>query len=747
MSPLWEQASQGWAATAFVFAWVALLWLLGGVGGTQVVLFTVYEVAFVALPGSVVYKLLRPEASTLEWFTFGWALGYALEIAAFALTAAAGVRGALFAYPPLVVVVGVWRLKKRGRRVRIAVGYGGRWNWSVAAIAAAATGLVAAALFPPNPLPDTVHRVTYFLDNVFQLSLAAEALHHWPLSDPTVSGQPLHYHTFAHLIMAATTEVTGIGLPTVVLRLLPLAMVALFVLELAVAGARLAGDRAVGLLGAVLVVFSGELDLDPHGGPISAPFLGTFFVGLWYSPTFLLGLLFFVPLIVLLVELVAEHESSRSWRSWLLFGLFLAAGCGAKAAIPPVVIGGLALFLAVQRRFDRRALAGLAISSLIFLGFLATVYRGGDAGMRFDASAAALGSGSQRVVGWLSPTLPHGLAEASGVAVGVVGLFAAPLLGLVWFAGRRTIGRPYGLLLCLFAASLVPYFLIVEPGVSELFFTEYGFVAAALVSAAGALSLWRSPGPSERLNNVLLIGFAIGWPLVLLLVIAVSLRATPPGTNVSLVWAGVLAAGAVFFAAAALLARGTWRTTCTRLFLITLLSASFLDVPLDVFPHLAQASRNGTLYVHGGTGLTTDLYRGLRWIRANTRPQDVMAVSSYSVDDRHPQFDDVYYSAFGERRTFLEGWLYTMKTLSRGPYYKLARTNSPFPKRLQLNDAVFRHGDRQALRTLVRDYGVRYLVVDRVHGGEPERVAPLGKRVFSNAAVAIFAVGPSASRA
>jgi hypothetical protein len=746
VSPLWEQASRTWAATAFVFVWVAFLWLLGGVGASDVVLFTVYEVTFVALPGWVVYRFLRPEASTGERFAFGWALGYALEIAAFALTAAAGVRGLLFAYPALIGAFGLWRLNRTGRRARSRLGYGGRWNWIAAGIAVTASGVVAAALFPPNPLPGTVDRVTYFLDNVFQISLAAEALHHWPLSDPTVSGQPLHYHTFAHMLMAATAQVTGIGLPTVVLRLLPLAMVALFAVQVAVAGARLARNGAVGLLAALLVLFSGELDLDPHGGPISTPFLGTFFVGLWYSPTFLLGLLFFVPLVVVLVELVAEHETSRSWRSWVLFGLFLAAACGAKAAIPPVVVGGLALFLAVQRRLDRRALGGLTVATLIFLGFLATMYRGGDAGMRFDASAAALGSGSQRVIGWLSPFLPQRLAEAGGVAVGVVGLFAAPLVGVFWFAGRRRIPPSYRLLLCLFAAGLVPYFLIVEPGVSELFFTEYGFVAAALVSAAGIYWLWRGPGPPDRNHDALLIGFAIAWPPSLLLVVALSLHATSAGTNVYVVWAAVFTAGVLFFAVGALRARGPWRKTCTRLFLIAVLGASVLDVPLDIFPHLVQASRNGTLYVHGGTGLTTDLYRGLRWIRAKTRPQDVVAVSNYSVNDIDPQFDDVYYSAFAERRTFLEGWFYTMKTLSRGPSYHLARRTSPFPQRLRLNDAVFRHGDRAALRTLVRDYGVRYLVVDRVHGGEPARVARLGRRVFSNAAVAIFAVGPSASR-
>jgi hypothetical protein len=506
VSPLWEQVSRPWAATAFVFVWVAFLWLLGGVPASDVVLFTVYEVTFVALPGWVVYGLLRPESSKGERLVFGWALGYALVIAAFAVTAAAGVRFLLFAYPLLVGAFGLWRLNTTGR-ARPRPGYGGRWNWIAAGIAATASGMVAAALFPPNPLPGTVHRVTYFLDNVFQISLAAEALHHWPLTDPTVSGQPLHYHTFAHMLMAATTQVTGIGLPTVVLRLLPLAMIALFAAQVAVAGARLGGHGAVGVLAALLVLFSGELDLDPHGGPISAPFLGTFFVGLWYSPTFLLGLLFFVPLVVILVELVAGQEGLRTWRWWVLFALFLIAACGAKAAIPPVVIGGLALFLAVQRRFDRRPLGGLVLATLIFLGFLATMYRGGDAGMRFDASAAALGSGSQRVVGWLSQFLPYRLAEAGGVAVGVVGLFAAPLVGLFWFAGRRRIRPSHRLLLCLFAAGLVPYFFIVEPGVSELFFTEYGFMAAALVSAAGIYSLWRrSRPPPGRNDNALVIG-------------------------------------------------------------------------------------------------------------------------------------------------------------------------------------------------------------------------------------------------
>jgi hypothetical protein len=56
-----------------------------------------------------------------------------------------------------------------------------------------------------------------------------------------------------------------------------------------------------------------------------------------------------------------------------------------------------------------------------------------------------------------------------------------------------------------------------------------------------------------------------------------------------------------------------------------------------------------------------------------------------------------------------------------------------------------RNGKRDALSTVVRDHGVRYLVVDQLHGGDPARVSGLGQRVFSNEAVSLFAVTPGAS--
>ena len=65
----------------------------------------------------------------------------------------------------------------------------------------------------------------------------------------------------------------------------------------------------------------------------------------------------------------------------------------------------------------------------------------------------------------------------------------------------------------------------------------------------------------------------------------------------------------------------------------------------------------------------------------------------------------------------------------------------PIPERLALNEAVFQRGDARALATLVKRYGVRYLVVDHVHRPASPRVAGLGRRVFDNRDVTIYAVG------
>jgi hypothetical protein len=61
--------------------------------------------------------------------------------------------------------------------------------------------------------------------------------------------------------------------------------------------------------------------------------------------------------------------------------------------------------------------------------------------------------------------------------------------------------------------------------------------------------------------------------------------------------------------------------------------------------------------------------------------------------------------------------------------------------RVRLNDAVFNHADTTALSILTQQYGVRFLFIDRVHGGADPAVVQLGKIAFSNSAATIVAVG------
>jgi hypothetical protein len=165
-----------------------------------------------------------------------------------------------------------------------------------------------------------------------------------------------------------------------------------------------------------------------------------------------------------------------------------------------------------------------------------------------------------------------------------------------------------------------------------------------------------------------------------------------------------------------------------------------LDTPLDWFPKVVgDAAAGKPTYNQDYAGLTTGLYAGLRWIRANTRPDDVLVVNNHSI---HPDGHDskyFYYSAFAERRVVLESWDYTAKAAATGQFSLPAR-ESPFPHRLALSDAASKHADPHALAELRRGYGARYLVADKVHGYASPALAARVGRVFSNGDVDVYAL-------
>lgn len=784
-------------------------WLIYAVGIGEVALYTGYELAFVLLPGWALYRSLRSgPASLLEELAFGFGLGQVVEIVAFIVTAELGVRGLFAAYPVLFAPLVLVALRRRGRadsRVRrLTRGEA----WATAAVCALTVGYLALALFSLTPLPERTAAVAYHTDLPFHLSLAAEAKHHWPVEDPSVSGLPLPYHIWANLHMAAVSQVTGLELPLVVLRLFQLPLAVVFMLQLVLAAKRFSQRAWVGPVAAGLMLLVAETDLEPG---YSQPFSGYVAVVLWGSPSYLLGLVLFVPALVLLVERLRAGGSVRNAPGeWLLLGLLLFGCAGTKATILPILVAGLCVYLGWtwirSRRLDTGALASLGLAVFAFAVFYLLRYRHSEG---WGASLSpGEGLGGMPGVMWMREHLGHGPAGSvvfwiAAAVLGPLGTYGAGLVGLPWLLRRRggDLGVARRLLLSLLAVGLLPYLLVFQLGNSQLFFSHYSFVAGALLSAEGLVLLLGASRPLTRKLRAGLVTFGLAWLLALLLLCTIQLawfgplsaapsyavgaafvvpiatllwwrRSLLPARNGGLLagcltglllvslaaWKGGLvgatgmaylffAAGVVLLAVFAFSNRPGRRAAAGLLVALAVVIAGALDIPLDHAPRtVLRPPDEAPLFVwQSEPQLTSGLYRGLVWIRGHTSDDAVLAVNNYYERlqyGRRPQY--FYYSAFAERRVFLEGWLATPRAWKLGGEAVAVGRRIPFPRRLALNEAVFRRADRRALRTLARDYGVRYLVDDRVRGGAVSpRLGRLGRVVFSNSDVAIYAVDPS----
>ena len=144
-------------------------------------------------------------------------------------------------------------------------------------------------------------------------------------------------------------------------------------------------------------------------------------------------------------------------------------------------------------------------------------------------------------------------------------------------------------------------------------------------------------------------------------------------------------------------------------------------------------------------GLTRELYEGLRWVREHSGEDDRIAVNN----DTPLYF---YYSAFSERRAFLEAWLYSIDAQRIG-YRRVARGEEiPFPELRELNAAVFDAARPDAVREMRDEYGVDFLLVDKAHGtgltrgGRPRRSGVRERAPCSSIDVRLQAAGRPASR-
>src|SRR5690606_1817051 len=187
-----------WAPFAAAVLFAAIILLRAGTSPVDLLRYAAYAGLAVILPGTLVYRSLRGRAMTLaEDLAMGAAVGLVLELAAWAVFSALDVRGAVWLWPALVVVVfaAVPRLRRHwrgGEYVAVPLG----WSWTVAGVVAFFTAYLAAVFIDRNPILPPSERTLQYIDLPYQLSLAGMAKHTFPPELPQVAGEPLHYHWF-----------------------------------------------------------------------------------------------------------------------------------------------------------------------------------------------------------------------------------------------------------------------------------------------------------------------------------------------------------------------------------------------------------------------------------------------------------------------------------------------------------------------------------------------------------------------
>jgi hypothetical protein len=722
---------------------VSVVLLISGVTAIELLLFVCFQIAFAVVPGLLSYLLLvgRPQRLA-DCLTLAIPLGLAIQIGCFVLSAAVGERWLFSIYPAVFIAATLAPIRWTGPPRAVTR----KSALAVFLITVGAVFVVYLALFATSPLPRDIHSASYYPDLIFNVSLAAELLHHWPFMSPSVSGVALHYHIFVNIAVAAAAQVTRLDLSTIVMRLEPAFLVGLIALQLFVLGRKLGGSLAAGLTALALGLFAGEVNfsrIDLAGGGI--PVLSFLF-----SPSYQLGAVFFLAVCIVLADHLAPGARGSRVRHALVLGILSFGAVGAKSSVLPILAAGLALFILGQaplrdiglKTFRAPHTLSLAVVAAIGVAGYVLIYRGGGEGVTFKPLNFLSYTGLASIYHRAGHSLVYALLSTVAGIVVLCGLLLS-LVGVLFVRERwlplRAASSAERLLLCMFVVSLPPFVLIAVPGDSQVYFLVYGFLAASVVSAVGITSVIGA----LRLEAA---DFIRPGLLCAAGVLAVVIGLWRSSTTVGLLPAYAFLACIVVLTAWLLRRRVPGITLYARRETLTLgavvlacltLASELSEQTAPTIDHWLRGERafepSG---VSSHRGITTGLLRGLQWLRHHTQPSAVIAVNNHDLGGNGGS-RYVYYSAFGERQVFLESWQYTPQGAR---YVSLGRTASPFPHLLEINDAAVLHASPAAISLLHDRYGVRYILIDRLHGPAFPDLARVARPVYSNPDVSLFRI-------
>lgn len=700
-----------WLPLAAALTFLAGTLLAAGTEPLDLLRYTAYVVLALLVPGTLVYRALRAiPHSLVDDLAMGLAVGLVLELPAWTLAAVLDVRELLWLWPlavvvPFAVVPGL----RRHWWVREATPASLGWSWTVAGVVAFFTTYLSVVFLRRNPVLPTGEGTRQYLDLAYQLSLAGEAKHQFPLHVPQVAAEPLDYHWFGYAHMASTSLIAGIDLPVVALRLAVPGLSALAILLTAVVGWRLSGKPVAGAVAAVLFFVVGEVNFTD---PVSFPFGTQVTFAVWHGMSMIYSWVLLLALIGVLGRLVV----AGSGRDFVLAGLLMLASSGAKASSLPVV-GVALLVVAVARLVRERRIpwtvvgAGLMTAAAQLLA-TAVLFRFQAYGLEVDPFFAF----DRFTVATAAPLV----LVAFLVNLQVRG---AGIVALVWRQRGRLDPVQWFLLGGAVAGPLF-HLALRSPSDNNQYFTRAGFTFAVLLSAWG-WALVAAP----RLLPAFAAGFA-----VLLVGVQFAYAGPAPASDPLrplLEWTLLLTVVGLLVAALWLLVRR--RVAGLGPFVLT-------AVLLAGAPGLVMDMRAASGFPNGGAYATVPLplsrVDAARWVRDHSAPGDVLATNEHCLVGQVTGYCDprsFWLSAYAERRVLVEGWAFAPRVSETGDWRFWDADL------LRRNDAAFTAPDAAGLAWL-RSHGVRWLVVDRTAGREAPALGTLATLRYEAGGVAVYAI-------
>ncbi|GAB2941523.1 hypothetical protein GCM10027280_32600 [Micromonospora polyrhachis] len=733
-----------WVPLIVGVGYFAVVLIAAGTSPLDLIRYAGYVALALMLPGTLVYRALRRRPHTLvEDLAMGTAVGLVLELPAWAIFAALDLAGWLWLWP--LTVVAVFAAVPGLRRHWLVRNYVTRaplgWSWSVAGAVAFFTTYLSSVFLQRNPILPTDEGTRQYVDLAYQLSLAGEAKHQFPLHVPQVAAERLDYHWFGYAHMAATSLIGQIDLPVVALRLAVPGLCAAAIVLTAVLGWRVSGRPYVGAVAAMLFFVVGETNFT-H--PVTMPFGTQATFVIWHGMSMIYSWVLLIALIAALVDVV-DQRTDRTVPpigpgAFVLVGLLMFASSGAKASSVPVVALALAItalvLLVTRRRIPWAVVVAGILAGAAQLFATAVLYR-------FQAYGVQIGPLWSLEAFWARPADRSLWAQAL-VVIGVFAAFlinmqlrAAGVVPLLWQRrGRLEPGQL--LLLAGTVAGLLFYLLVEQSGGGNQYFLRAGFTFAVVLSAWGYALVFERASLTVR-EKTILGGCAAGFVLVL---VAIQLEfATWVSGNTPFDQLRPMLNWALGLAAVGLVVVLVWRSATGwqqalrgRGGLVALTAILLVGAPgLIMDMYKSEQHPNGGAYVN--VPLPRSRVEAARWTREHSSPGDVVATNVHCVVRGNGWCDarGFWLSAYSERRVLVEGWAFAPRVAALGAY-------TPFWDQdlLRRNDEAFTAPTTDGLRDLRERYGVRWLVVDRSVNPEASDLRELARLRFDNGRMAVY---------